>query len=227
MTSQITGRRGLIALVAVCAMAASLPAPASDWGFGRVQGSGVEKTETRNVGDFTRVEVSGATVLEISAGQSATSVSVTADDNILPLIETKVVAGVLRIGSERSHSRKLPVTVKIGMPKLEGIQASGSSKINATNVNSASFELHGSGSTKAVVAGTAGTVKLHLSGASNVDASKLTAKDGNIHASGASDVEINASDSLTVHISGAGKVLYSGHPTITQEISGAGRIAAR
>jgi hypothetical protein len=56
-----------------------------------IQGSGVSKTESRSVGSFSKIDLSGSPDVEVAVGP-ATSVSVTADDNIVPIIETTVRA---------------------------------------------------------------------------------------------------------------------------------------
>jgi hypothetical protein len=189
-------------------------------------GSGVPKTETRAVGNFTRIEVSGATVLEVTAGQSATTLTVSGDDNIVPLVKTEVSGSTLSIGTEGIHNTKLPLVVKIGLPKLVAIEASGATKITASNLSGEHFELEGSGATKAVLTGAVDRLMVNVSGAGHVEAAGLAAKMADIDTSGAGNVQVNASDKLKVSISGAGKVTYTGNPVITQHISGAGKIAS-
>jgi hypothetical protein len=214
-----------LALGAGLALAAAAPAQAFD--FAWEAGSGVAKTESRDVGSFTRIEASGATTLEVNAGQTATTVSVSGDDNVVSRVRTVVSGDTLHIETHDVHRTNLPLVVKIGMPKLAGIDASGASKISVSNLSGGRFALEGSGSTKATVAGSVDKFVVRLSGAGNVDANALNAKEADIDGSGASHVEVNASETLTVRISGAGKVLYSGHPNINQSISGAGKIAAK
>jgi hypothetical protein len=214
-----------LALVVGLALAATAPAHAMD--FGWEAGSGVAKTESRDVGSFTKIDASGATTLEVTAGQSSTTVTVSGDDNVVPLVKTIVSGDTLRIETHDVHHTKLPLVVKVGMPKLAAIDASGASKINVSNLSGGRFALDGSGSTKATVAGSVDKFVVRLSGAGNVDANALATKEADIDGSGASHVEVNASETLTVRISGAGKVLYSGHPTINQSISGAAKIAAK
>ena len=52
-------------------------------------GSGRSATETRSVGDFQAVRLSGSMDLQVRQGTTA-SVQVTADDNLLALLETVV-----------------------------------------------------------------------------------------------------------------------------------------
>ena len=219
----LIGRTRIEAFAAAAAFLLALPLTAGAFEFG----SGIERTETRMPGKFTKIEASGSTILDVTAGHSATLVVVSGDDNIVPLVRTTVVGDVLKIKTEGRHSTKLPLVVKVTMPKLVAIAASGASKISAANLSGERFKLEGSGSTKATVGGAVETLVISLSGAGQVDAAALAAKNAEIDTSGAGKVDINASDKLQVSISGAGIVTYLGNPVVSRSISGAGKIIAK
>ena len=63
-------------------------------------GSGNMATETRDVSDYQNVEISGIGDAQIIQGEKE-GVEITADDNVLPYIETVVHNGTLRIGFKR------------------------------------------------------------------------------------------------------------------------------
>ena len=64
-------------------------------------GSGPVKTETREVGTFTKVEVSAGIGIDIQIG-SAGPLTISAEENILPLILTHLVGDTLLIHSSAS-----------------------------------------------------------------------------------------------------------------------------
>src|SRR5216117_4037518 len=68
-----------------------------------VRGSGVRKTEKRELPAFTSIETTGAFEVEVTC-QKPASFEIEADDNILPLIQTEVRDGVLRVTTTRSYS---------------------------------------------------------------------------------------------------------------------------
>jgi hypothetical protein len=211
--------------VVASALALALQAHALDV---RAQsGSGVQKAETRNVGNFNRIETSGALALEITIGPAPVSVVVSGDDNIVLRVKTTVSGGVLQIRTDGVRHTKLPLQVKISLPKLVAIETAGSIQMNVFNLSGERFDLDSSGSTQAVIGGAVDKLVLRLSGAGQVDAGGLIVKDADIDGEGASNVEVNASDKLSVKISGAGEVIYIGRPAITQRISGAGKIQAK
>ena len=64
--------------------------------IGGIHGSGVRKTEKRDLGPFTAIETSGAFEVNVIC-QKPASFEIEADDNILPLVETEVRGGVLHL----------------------------------------------------------------------------------------------------------------------------------
>ena len=96
-----------------------------------IQGSGVAKTESRTVPAFTKIELAGSPEVEVIVGK-AVSLTVTADDNVLPLIDTEVKGETLEIGSHDSYNSHVGVKVKITVPSLEGANISGSGDIHVT-----------------------------------------------------------------------------------------------
>lgn len=190
-------------------------------------GSGTLKTETRTPGNFTKIETSGSFELEVTAGQPSSVVTVSADDDMLPDVKTTVSGDVLSISTRGIHFMGHKIVVKIGVPKLSSISASGANRISASNLAGDSFTIEGSGSTKAILSGKVDKLVIDVSGAGHVEAMNLAAKSAEVDTSGAGHVEVNASDKLSVRISGAGKVIYLGNPSIDQSVSGAGKIVAK
>ena len=121
--------------------------------FTGVQGSGVSKTETRSVNGFSKIDAGGALNVEVTV-QKDFSVEVQADDNLLANIKTEVDGDTLKIFSEDRISPKTRVNVKISMPELKGLDVSGASSGNVSNVKADSLELRASGATKIKVDGT-------------------------------------------------------------------------
>ena len=124
-------------LFAATALAFAVPATGalaagSSWfGGDEVKGSGVAKTQTRNVGQFTGVDLSLPANTEVRIGATE-GVTIEADDNLLPMIETVVERGMLKIRPTRdnlhlrSRSMKIVVTAKsIDRLELEVWWASG------------------------------------------------------------------------------------------------------
>ena len=195
--------------------------------FGGVQGSGKVATEQRNVSDFSKVDAGGVFQVEIVAGKEY-SVEVQADDNLLPLIRTEVRGGTLQISSEKRFNTRNDIKVRITAPNIEGIEASGASKVNASAIKGESLDIDTSGASKVSIAGETRQLNIQVSGASTIDASNLNAVDADVDASGASKVSVNATGNLKAEASGASSVNYSGSPAnVEKRTSGASRVNQR
>ncbi len=66
-----------------------------------IKGNGVTKKESRQVSDYTSLSSSGSMDVHISYGNS-NSITVEADENLLPYIETIVEDGKLLIRSKKN-----------------------------------------------------------------------------------------------------------------------------
>src|SRR5688500_9858117 len=76
-----------------------------------IHGSGVAKTETRDVAEFTRIEATGSPNVTVTIGDKQ-SLTIEADDNILPLLTTEVKDGKLVIASEKNTSYSPKTDIK-------------------------------------------------------------------------------------------------------------------
>lgn len=215
------------------------------WGWGK-RGSGVERTEVREVGKFEGLDVGGAFDVDIVCG-GETKVEVTADDNLLENITTSVRGSTLYIETEGNISPRTKIRLRITTPNIEDIQSSGASDVVLHDVKNEKLHLEtsGAGSIKATVktdnlsvetsgagnvilSGSAGTFSVETSGAAEIKARDLQTKNARVDVSGAGDVELRVSEELNVSVSGAGDIRYYGSPKIvSKEISGAGSVSKK
>jgi hypothetical protein len=210
-----------------------------------VTGSGVAKTDSRTVDAFASIESGGSWNVEVVSGDKV-SVTVTGDDNIVPLITTKVKDGKLSIAaSEGSINTKLPLVVKVAMPTIATLKLSGAGNASVTDVKASKLGLDTSGagnlsfrgnaddvgvkSTGAgqvVLVGKAKSLAAEANGAGNIDASAFEVATATVKCTGAGNVGVNATTSLDVTVTGAGNVVYAGNPKLAKRVSGAGTVRA-
>ena len=102
-----------------------------------VDGSGVPATEERDIGDVNEVVLSGIGELTIVPG-AVTALSVTADDNVLPVIETESVNGklTLRTKSRTSLRTKTKIAYTLTTPRLDAITVSGAGNVKSSRLES-------------------------------------------------------------------------------------------
>ena len=158
-------------------------------------GSGNLVTESREVGSFTRIDVSGGANVELTVDPSLSqSVSVTYDDNLLDNIVTRVDDNTLIIETK-------------GL-----VPTPGASRRFVTVVTDDIEEIAASGGADVTGEGVTESYTLRASGGSDVDLLDLQASSVEIDASGGTDVWVFASQSVTGEASGGADVEIFGSP---------------
>jgi hypothetical protein len=193
--------------------------------FMSTQGSGVAKTEQRDLKEFRRVELEGSARVRITIGQPQ-QVTVTGDDNIVPLIGTIVDGDTLRIApKEGSYSAKTQLEVTITVASLTGFDLRGSGDVRIDGLNEPEFAVDIRGSGDLTAHGKADTVRATIRGSGNVDLTGVTAKTADASINGSGDVRVNASESVKASVRGSGDIQYKGDPPqVDKQITGSGNI---
>lgn len=210
----------------------------------RIAGSGNVITGSRPVADVQSVDLAGSGDLTIIQGDSE-SLSIEAEDNILPLLETTVEKGALRIGFKGDVAPTVPIKMKLGVKTLNSVQLSGSGKIRTDKLTAAGtleaglkgsglidlkgvecekwdLSVVGSGTVKA--AGRAKAQKVMVVGSGDYEGFGLETGTADVTVTGSGDCEINAKDKLSATISGSGDIDYTGAATVTKKVSGSGTV---
>jgi Putative auto-transporter adhesin, head GIN domain len=188
-----------------------------------VKGSGTITTEDRAVGKFTAIRLSGIGHLVIERAD-AESLSVTVDDNLVPLFTSEVTDGTLYLSVVNGKRPSRAPTYKVTVSDLREVGVSGSGRIEATKLDGAILLLSISGSASAKAAGRVDSLTLSISGSGSLDAAGLKVKRATVAVSGSGDVTVNASDELDARVSGSGDIRYIGSPRLTSRVSGSGSI---
>jgi hypothetical protein len=188
-----------------------------------LEGDGVAKTESRDVAAFDSIELSGVVQLEIVTGPLE-KLSITGDDNLLPLLSTTVAGTKLTIKSTEAIHPKTPLVVTVHAPAVRAVDAAGVTTVHAAGIAVPTFALAMSGASKAELSGQVTSFQVTLSGAVHVRAKDLVAKDARVELSGAGNVELDATETLRATVSGAGAVRYRGSPKVEKSISGVGSV---
>lgn len=195
--------------------------------IGGEKGSGRMAAEVRDLRDFQSIDVSSVFEVEVTA-QSDFHVEVEADDNLLQYIKTEVRGGELQISLDKKVKTGNPLRIRIGMPNVERLEASGASKVNIANLKNSEFTVDTSGASRIEVSGETAYLTVDVSGATQVNAAELRAGNANIDASGASRVSVNVTGELRSEASGASNISYLGTPAnIYKRTSGASSVSPR
>lgn len=207
-------------------------------------GSGNVINQSQNVSGFNQVALSGIGTLIITQGNQE-SLTIEAEDNLMPYIKTSVNNNKLNINIERGMPVPTkPILFHLTVKDLNTIETSGSGKIqsdnlkanslainingagegNLTNLNVNTLKILISGAGRLFMSGNANNQDVSISGAGEYNANNLASKSATITISGAGRGTVKVSDSLNAVVNGAGQISYIGSPKITQSINGAGSV---
>lgn len=193
-----------------------------------VKGSGVSASETRSLPEFTGVDLAGVGKLVLKVGEgSAYSVKVTADDNLLPLLETKVTGNTLMIQPKGSvsFSNTVGFTYEVTAPKIEKIESSGAASVEGTGFRGGKLAVDVSGVGSVKLAGRVDEFRADLSGAGSLNSSELIANDVRVELSGVGSAEVQANQKMRGSVSGLGSISWRGDATdVKTDVSGLGSV---
>lgn len=189
-------------------------------------GSGSAAAESREVSGFREVVLmtSGDVNIEVTGTDSLT---IEADDNILPLLTAEVVDGRLELGSRGSFSTTRPITYTITAADLTGVTVSGSGNVEVSGVSTDVFRVSISGSGNVTPSGSCHDLQVTVSGSGQYNGDDLQATTGTVTVSGSGDADVDVTQVLDVVVSGSGSVRYAGQPTLNQKITGSGDVSHR
>ncbi|MDD2994792.1 MAG: DUF2807 domain-containing protein [Paludibacter sp.] len=202
--------------------------------------------EQRTVEPFREIEISGNIELEFTQ-DSVKSVKVSAPENSIGQVITKVENGVLKVYSEKVFMNR-SIRLFVSNDSLYSMKASGASRVRTTNtLNAKSLDIEASGASNVKMDlnissvvdveangasycdldGTANLIKVDASGASKVEADQLKAVNAETEANGASKIRVYSTGKLDADASGASTIKYGGSPVnINKSESGASEVKA-
>ena len=190
-----------------------------------VNGSGQVATETRQVSGFTKIDLSGTGEVTIEQG-AAESLTVEADDNVLPSLTSKVSDSTLKLGKKTGTTLRTrsPIRYHVTVKELTGLEVSGAGSVHAQGMTLQTLRVDISGSGAVNVTGSAVEQDVQVSGSGTYDAADLPSQKVTAEISGSGQVAVAVSRELKIDISGSGTVTYSGDPSVKQDVSGSGRV---
>ena len=191
-----------------------------------IKGDGAIKTEDRPISDFSALAVTGGYQIEWSSGKPALTIST--DQNLLPLIETIVSDNTLQIDWEEDLVPTKGIKIILSSAALADVKLTGGISLTASNLSGHDLKLESNGASDISLNGSVTNLEVNLSGASKLNAKSFQTQTATLSLDGASYADVTVTDTLNASISGAGLLTYSGNPkSVEKNISGAGRIQPR
>jgi hypothetical protein len=241
-------RRTLLAACIAASLAATAQVAAAPWNWGgeQVQGSGRIVKQARQVGNFNGLSLGLPGHLELRIGNSE-GVTIEADDNLLPLIETVVENGSLKIRPTKRNlnlqSKTIRIVVQARSIERLALGGSGSIDADALRARKLDVDLGGSGSirlkgiesdTLAVslggsgdleaAGGNIGRLTVSIGGSGDVDLGRVQAKSASVTIAGSGEATVWPRNELSATIAGSGDVNYYGDPQVSKSTVGSGGV---
>ena len=213
-----------------------------------VPGSGNVISQIKPLERFTRVNIGNAFHVEIKESPQF-SVSLSADDNVINLVEVEKEGDTLRIGLEAGDYSDVTLRARITMPELLGVMLTGASRATLegfASANNLSISLSGAsvlegyveareadlrinGASKLTLAGSADNLLVRASGASVLELRHFSIDRASVVLNGASQAAVNVRGSIeNAELSGASVLIYDGDPGLGDiQTSGASKIEPR
>ena len=182
-------------------------------------------SETREVSGFDEVELSGVGNLSIRQ-TGAESLSVEAEEDVLPKTRTEVVDGRLIIGPEPNAIIETtePINYELTVDDLGALELWGAGEVDAEGIDTDELVIDISGSGAMKARGRADSQQVNVSGTGAYEAEDLESKEAKVDVEGTGSAVVNASENLDAKVDGTGSVEYVGNPTVEQDVSGVGRV---
>ena len=241
-------RRTLLAACIGGSLAATAHVAAApwDWGGEQVQGSGRIVKQVRQVGNFNGLSLGLPGHLELRIGNSE-GITIEADDNLLPLVETVVEGGTLKIRPTkrnlnlRSESIRVVVQARsiellalggagsIDADPLRGrkldvdLGGSGTIRLKGVESDTMAVSLGGSGDLQAA-RGTVGKLTVSIGGSGDVDLGKVQTNSASVTIAGSGEATVWPRNELSATIAGSGDVNYYGDPKVSKSTVGSGGV---
>ncbi|MCA9875750.1 MAG: DUF2807 domain-containing protein [Anaerolineales bacterium] len=193
-----------------------------------VSGSGNVITEERPVSGFTAVLLQGFGQVVIDQTDKE-SLSITADDNLLPYIETSVQEDklIISVKGNTLFNNVTELTYHVTVESIDSVELDGAGSIEVSHLDTDDFQVNLNGAGNIAVFGRADKQTVEIDGAGAYIAEDLISQEATVRHRGAGVAVVNVSDQLDVRIDGLGTVDYIGDPDVTQKINGPGAVQQR
>ena len=182
-------------------------------GNAQVKGNGNLASEMRTLSNFKAIEISiGYDKIIVNCGQKP-SLHISGDENILPLITTRISKGMLKIESDSTFDTKSASEIIINVKSLKEFTFDGVGEAVIQNVNSGKFICNINGVGSCELNGKVESFYVSVNGVGSVNAKQLIADDVVANLNGVGSVKLYAKNSLNASVNGVGGLTYFGNPT--------------
>jgi hypothetical protein len=199
----------------------------------RVSGDGNSVSQAREVSKFSGVRVKGKIKLYLTQG-TGTRLEIKADQNLMPLISTKVEDGILTIDADHTIDRNAVLEARLTTDAISSLEMSEEAVVETTNeLKGEELRLAGSSGSSGSIAlqytnlsgdfssganiklsGNVEKATLETSAGARMEGGNLTAKKCAVNGSAGSFATIQVTEELTADVNSGSVLQYSGNPSV-------------
>lgn len=187
-------------------------------------------TQTREVENFTAIELRGAGEINITVGEPA-AVTLEGRERTLERVDTRVSGETLIIDVAKTRgwfSDFGKLKIDIAMPELKSLESNGAGEITVKGLSGGEQRVRLAGAHELTAEGALDRLDIEVSGAGSVDYEKVVAVEAKVRVNGAGSVDVHATESLDAEVNGVGAIEYSGDPKkVESNLHGLGTIRRR
>ncbi|WP_405604634.1 head GIN domain-containing protein [Polaribacter sp. Asnod1-A03] len=203
-------------------------------GSKRIKGNGNTKIITRSTSNYDAIAIGGSFDVVLIKGNEG-EITIEAEENILPYIETEVSRNTLKVKFKDNTNINTTkrMTVTIPYKSLESVSLGGSGSISCKSlIKSNDFKVSiggsgnidlklDSGSIKASIGGS-GSIYLEgntnefdcsIAGSGNINAYNLETDELNANVAGSGNIKTTVSSKIDAKVVGSGSIYYKGKPS--------------
>ena len=199
------------------------------YGSNQTKGSGVIKEESRAVANFSQLTLALPANVTITQGTTE-SLTISTDDNLLPLMSTRVVNNELLIEGDknRGFSTKKEIKIRLMVKSLNNIKIKGSGDVHGDQLKSDKLDIaiEGSGDVKFNTI-RADQFKIGIVGSGDVSIDTVESRllESNVRGSGDVKFASVKAGQVNISVTGSGDVAAAGNADkVMIEISGSGDV---
>ena len=193
-----------------------------------IRGSGVLRTEVREVTTFSTISFKSVGKLKIQQ-TGKESLTIIADENILPILQSQISDQILYISNDNNSSinPSKPIEFIVEVKNLENLETKAVGSIEVKDIQGKRLSISLDGVGNVAIAGNVDVLDLDLSGVGSFNGEELKARQATVRNKGVGSALVNVSEQLDASVSGIGSIEYIGSPQVSKSVKGLGEIKKR
>lgn len=190
-----------------------------------VTGSGNIVRDTQPITNVDRLNVDG--LMDVVIRQGAPSLTIEAEDNILPLVHVSQKGDTLTLATEGSFRTHKGIVAVLTVPDLDEVRinSSGDVRFDGWQADAIALAVHGSGDIE--LGGEVRHVRAVIGGSGDIDLAPVLVSQVDASVDGSGDIRLGSLDRLTASVNGSGDIEAGVVGTLDAQINGSGDIRYR